>query len=97
MISPIEEVAQLFIRKAEGSEDVLERPTAFSVRSPVSRLAYIDAMAVCAGGSRNEMANELLRVGIWSVLERLPVDVRAEIEQVVIEKLGDDAPGVRPL
>lgn len=87
MPSPVEEVVRLFLHTAEDDDaDEREGISAFSVRSPSSRLAYIDAMATVAGVSRNEMSNELLRVGISTVLASLPDDVRADIADGVLDR-----------
>jgi len=87
MPSPVEEVVRLFMRSADDDEqDDREGISAFSVRSPTSRLAYIDAMATSAGVSRNEMANELLRVGISQVLASLPDDIRSDIADGVFDR-----------
>lgn len=84
MSSALEEVISLFVHTSEEvEEDAREGISPFSVRSPVSRLAHIDAMATAAGVSRNEMANELLRLGITSVMASLPPQISAEIAEDV--------------
>ena len=87
MPSPAEEVAQMFF-KSEVEDAEVEGVSPFSVRAPDSRLAYIDAMASHAGVSRNEMANELLRVGISAVLAALPDLIRDELQQAVIDRIS---------
>ena len=90
MPSPAEEVARLFFQTEEDDEhDDRAGIAAFSVRAPASRLAHIDAMARHASVSRNEMANELLRVGISAVLAALPDPIRDEIYEDVAERIAD--------
>lgn len=90
MPSPAEEVARMFMQ-TEDDDDQDERDgiAAFSVRSPASRLAHIDVMATHASVSRNEMANELLRVGISSVLAALPDVIRDEIYADIADRISD--------
>lgn len=90
MPSPAEEVASLFIKTDEPDEvDVTDGLAAFSIRSPVSRLAQIDAMAAHASLSRNAMANELLRVGISSVFSCLPDEIRDEIFEDAADRISN--------
>jgi hypothetical protein len=89
MAHPAREVANLFIKDDDDEPDELNvgEIRTISIRIPEGRLAWLDAMAEHADVSRNVFANELLRVGISSVLGELPDEIREEIEQTVVDNL----------
>lgn len=90
MPSPADEVAQLFMRTAhDEEEDERASVVAFTVRVPAARLAHITAMALHADVSRNEMTNELLRVGISSVLASLPDEIRDELHEDIADRISN--------
>lgn len=81
MKSPAEDLIKLFLRSDEEQNEDEQNSgvVTFSVRSPVERLAKIGAMSKHIGVSRNEMANQLIEIGMNSVLSALPDELRIQL------------------
>lgn len=84
-ITPAAEVASSFRAVDEGEEghfeEVADTLKAITVRLPIVRHTWLQLLAMRSGRSRNEMANELLRVGISAVLAEMEPEVRSQIER----------------
>lgn len=81
------EVARLFLENEIDAEDGSPVLKTVSIRLSLTRLAYIDSMAENASVSRNVMANNLLAVGMGSVLGELPDVIREDIEAGVSSRV----------
>ena len=86
---PIDEVVRLFSVKPEDVPDFDLGIRTMTIRVPVERLFWIDAMADHAELSRNGMVGKLLTFGIQSVLAQLPDEIRESIESDVADKAAE--------
>jgi hypothetical protein len=88
MPTPADEVAALFtVPRQPEQTDPKDAIQTISVRVPAGRLAHIDVMASHADLSRNEMCNELLRVGIAAVYAASIDPIRDELHEAVLARL----------
>lgn len=84
--NPAAELAATFRPPADEDQEYsepLEQIKALSVRIPLHRFIVVEALAVRGGRSKNEMLNELLRVGIAALLAEMEPDTRADVELAI--------------
>lgn len=84
--NPAAELAATFRPPADEDQDYVEpidEPKALTVRIPLHRFVVLQALAVRGDRSKNEMANELLRVGIAALLAEMAPDTRADVELAI--------------
>ncbi len=72
----------------DDEEDSSPAVRAVTLRLDFETLAYVDAMAARASVSRNVMLNELVGVGVSSLLGEIDDDSRVEIEYFVQNETG---------
>lgn len=94
-VNPAADLAATFRPPAEDPAEVFEmgeliKPV--TVRMPAGRYCWVRAMAEQSGRSVTGMSNELIRVGLSSVLAHIDPDVRQAIEERVGELV--DAHGI---
>lgn len=63
---------------------------AASVRMPIRRYLWVQALAARGERSINEMTNELVRVGIAAVLAEMDDDIRVDVEDAY-QAFSDEA------
>lgn len=92
-ITPAAELAATF--KPAEPDAVFElgdaaQARALTVRMPLGRFIWLQVLSARSGRSRNEMANELIRVGLSELLAQMEPDVRREIEHDVSAIAGEE-------
>lgn len=85
-ISPIERLAQMARQDVDGPPEAMAMKM-ISFRVPIDLVASADALAQLTGQSRNTTMIDLLRAGVYAVVNEL--DDRGSYETIVEHLLGE--------